>query len=157
MAAVRALKVWYRRFVEGRSWPDEVPMVIRTHDELDAVVERVLADSRDDAVPSMIQVGVEQDRRAPVLEVGLGVDRGFVYYLSRDGGWTSGDRSLTGFVVYDYMANRREIPASVEIPIDGVRRRLRDFMTTPRVPEGLFMPPEHARGVEGLVCPGVGE
>ena len=85
-------------------------------------------------VPPMIEVSVKDDFKAPVLEVGLGQEKGFIHCLSKDGGWSAGDADLTGTAVYDYMGQVREVPASSEVPLAGVRAALQEFVTSGQRP-----------------------
>lgn len=104
--------------------------MVETAEELDALVDRVLADAMGAEVPPMIEVSVKDDFKAPVLEVGLGQEKGFVHCPSKDGGWPAGDDALTGTTTYDYMGQVREVPASSEAPIALVREPLHRFPTT---------------------------
>ncbi|MGQ0838781.1 Imm1 family immunity protein [Actinokineospora sp.] len=102
---------------------------------MDALVDRVLDETKDHVAPPMIQVVLADVRRSPVLEVGLGRDNGFIGYSSRDeGGWSRGDQTLTGTVAYIYAGSSSEVPASAEIPTEQVRRGLVEFWETGRRP-----------------------
>jgi hypothetical protein len=132
---VVALEIWYNQTPANDYNEGESAIVVETVAELDALVDRVLSESKDATVPPMIEVSVKGDFKAPVLEVGLGQEEGFIHCLSKDGGWSVGDSALTGTVTYDYMGQVREVPESNEVPVAVVRNGLREFMATKAAPE----------------------
>lgn len=125
-----ALEIWYDQRPANDFGAGDPAIVVETAEELDALVDRVLAAAVSAEVPPMIEVSVKDDFKAPVLEVGLGQERGFVHVLSKDGGWSAGDDALTGTASYDYMGQVREVPASSEVPTAVVRECLHRFLDT---------------------------
>lgn len=121
-----ALEIWYTH--DG---PERVAAVA----ELDALVDRILTDFQGAAASAMIQVAVEGEWTRGVLEVGLGPERGFIFFLAEDGGQSEGDFSRTDFVTYDYMGSVREIPGSAEVPMAQIRAGLREFLETGEKPK----------------------
>lgn len=123
------LEIWYDQEPANDLGPGDPPIIVNTTAELDAFVDRLLDETRDHAVPSMIQVAVVGGPEWHAMEVGVGQERGFVtYHAIDDGGVTLGDPTRTGWVVYDYMANATEIDASAEIPVELVRQGLREYL-----------------------------
>lgn len=124
------LAVWYDQDVEGDDDEEGLAIVVRTAAELDALIDRVLEETRDHRCPAMIQVGLLGNDGLPVLEVGLGQTRGFITYHAQDGGSTRGEGNLDEFAEYVYMGNLSEIRAGYEVPVEDVRRGLREFLAT---------------------------
>ncbi|OLR94042.1 Imm1 family immunity protein [Actinokineospora bangkokensis] len=124
------LGVWYDQ--DSRDAYDEGDPVIpmRTAAELDALIERVRADTVAHRCPAMIQVGILGNEGYPVLEVGLGQDKGFIHYHAHDAGRTIGDGDPATTVEYVYMGSLSDVPADSEVPIETVRRGLHEFLAT---------------------------
>ncbi|MGX7825360.1 Imm1 family immunity protein [Actinokineospora sp. 24-640] len=116
------LAVWYDQD-EGQ---DEI--VVRTEDELNALIDRVLDDTKDHRCPAAIQVGIKGNDGYPVLEVGLGQEKGFVQYHAEDGGSTKGEGDPEAYVEYVYMGNLSEVSADVEVDMQLVRQGLVEFL-----------------------------
>lgn len=125
-----ALEIWYDQQPANDFGAGDPAIVVETAEELDAFVDRVLAAAVGAEVPPMIEVSVKDDFKAPVLEVGLGVEKGFIHCLSKDGGWSQGDATMTGAATYDYMGQVREVSASSEVPVVRVRECLHRFLDT---------------------------
>ncbi|MEV6609259.1 Imm1 family immunity protein [Kutzneria sp. NPDC051319] len=121
-----ALEVWYRHAADGEA----SPLVVETATQLDELVDRILDETVSNRVPVMVQVAVAGDWKRGVMEVGLGHDQGFIVFQTADGGSTKGAGSPEDFVEYVYMGSLSEVPADVEVPIQMVRRGLREFLET---------------------------
>lgn len=116
------LEVWYEQ---------TGPAVVTTVEELDAVVDRVIAMAASDPVPALAQVVVQgAPEDGLYLEVGLGNERGVVTAIGPEGGRSKGDASQMGTVMYDYVGHTAEVPAAAEVPIADVRQALREFLTS---------------------------
>jgi hypothetical protein len=119
-----ALEIWY----DNEVCSGDSPVIVHTAIELDMFLDRLLHDTAEHAVPSMIQATITGHPERGVIEVGIGPSRGFVNYLAADGGITLGDRSRTGPATYDYMGSATEVDASAEIPVALVRRGLHEYL-----------------------------
>ncbi|MDQ3576474.1 MAG: Imm1 family immunity protein [Actinomycetota bacterium] len=118
------LAVWYDQD------EDQDEIIIRTEDELNVLIDRVLDETKGHRCPAAIQVGVKDNEGYPVLEVGLGQEMGFIQYHAEDGGSTSGDGNSDSYVEYVYMGNLSEVQADVEVSIQQVRQGLVEFLRT---------------------------
>jgi hypothetical protein len=123
-----ALEIWYDQAPANDLGPGDPPIIVSTTAELDTFLDRLLRDTADHAVPSMIQASISGHPERGVMEVGIGEERGFINYVAADGGITLGDHSRTGWTVYDYMGSASEVDASAEIPVALVRQGLREFL-----------------------------
>lgn len=121
-----ALEVWYRHASDGAT----SPVVVETAQQLDELIDRILGETASHRVPAMVQVAVAGDWKRGVMEVGLGRDQGFILFQTADGGSTKGIGSPGDVVEYTYMGSLSEVPADVEVPIQTVRRGLREFLET---------------------------
>lgn len=126
-----ALEVWYDQDRHGELGQDDPATVVTSVEELDALVDRVLAENADESVPSMIQVAVADAPQQGAVQVGLAADVGFIAGLFNDGSAGTSRGSATGEEkrVYDYMGHAREVPVRAEIPLDQLREGLREFLT----------------------------
>ncbi|WP_082860028.1 Imm1 family immunity protein [Alloactinosynnema sp. L-07] len=127
------LEVWYDQDAENDYGSGDPAYVVSTVGELNALVDRVLVETRDHRCPAMIQVNVH-GQRLPVLEVGLGRERGFIVYHAEDGGSTKGDGDPLARVEYVYMGSLSETSADVEVGLHDVRHGLMEFMETGQRP-----------------------
>lgn len=125
------LKVWYEHPDDPTADPF---LVIGSPGELDAFIDRVREETKGNRCPPMVQAVVDGGARLPILQIGLGQDKGFVGYSAKDGGWTRGMGSEAEIVEYVYMGNLTEIKASVEVSIETVRQGLHEFMATGQRP-----------------------
>lgn len=125
-----ALEIWYDQDTANDLGEGDPAIVVATPDELDAFVDRVLDETRSHSAPPMIEVSVAGDPTSPAMHVGLGQERGFIFYMATDGGWTQGDRSRDDVVTYVYVGSASEIAGNTEVPLADVRRGLREFMET---------------------------
>ncbi|WP_424183283.1 Imm1 family immunity protein [Actinokineospora sp. G85] len=124
------LEVWYNQIPKNKFHPGEPTIKVRTAAELDALIDRIRAETRDHRCPASIQMKVLANERDPVLEVGLGQDKGYIHYLADDFGRTVGDGDPDATVEYVYMSNLGEVPADSEVSIDVVRQGLHEFLAT---------------------------
>ncbi|MFC6093147.1 Imm1 family immunity protein [Saccharothrix lopnurensis] len=107
------------------------PLVIRTRQDVEELLDHVSTASATQAVPSMIEIRRADDPWAhQVLHAGIGADHGFVR-VSGDPEYrtTVGDPTATGEVVFDYMDNATEVPAREIVPLSTVRNILTAFIT----------------------------
>lgn len=121
------LEVWYDQQSENQYGSGEPAVIVRTADELDALVDRVLEETKDHRCPPVIEVSI-RGQQLPVLEVGLGQTKGFITYHAEDGGSTKGDGNSEEYVEYVYGGNLSEIAADAEVGIQEVRRGLHTFL-----------------------------
>lgn len=124
------LSVWYDRTVRADN--GDVAFAVTTPQELDDLVDRIQAETSDYLAPPMIQVALAGGtRRGPMMEVGIGAEKGFIGYTGPDeGGWTQGDGDPDALADYVYMDSHSQIPANAEVPMDVVRRGLHEFLAT---------------------------
>lgn len=125
-----ALEIWYDQDTANELGEGDPAIVVSTADELDAFVDRVLAETKTHSAPPMIEVSIAGDPTSPAMQVGLGQERGFIFYMAADGGWTQGDQSRDDVVTYVYVGSASEIAGTTEVPLADVRRGLREFMVT---------------------------
>ncbi|MGW5052419.1 Imm1 family immunity protein [Actinokineospora sp. NPDC004072] len=123
------LEAWYDQAAENDYGPGEPAYVLRTVEDLNALVDRVLAETAGHRCGAMIQLNIK-GQRLPVLEVGLGQGKGFIQYHVADGGSTKGDGDPSKRVEYVYMGNLSEVQADAEVDIATVRQGLVEFMET---------------------------
>lgn len=124
------LEFWYDQEPENDLSEGDPAIVIRTAAELDELIDRVLAETKDNRVAAMIQVGIRGNLGYPILEVGLGQEKGFLQYHAEDAGSTKGNGSPDALAEYVYMGNLSEVPADVEVPLSTVRQGLHEFLRT---------------------------
>lgn len=134
-----ALEVWYEPHAA-------TPAVVRTVEELDALVDRIIADAASDPIPAAAQVVVQDAPDGNLyLEVGLGPQRGVVTAIGPGGGLSKGDTSRHGTVTYDFAGHTAELPASAELPINEVRQALREYLTSGgELPQTVAFEPDEA-------------
>lgn len=119
-----ALEAWYD--------PDDDPISIRTTADADALLDRMAADGAGFEVPPLAELSRHDEDGWAVSYIGVNVKsgRGIMTYSDPNGSATTSNGSHTGdTVTYDYMAHTRELPASAEIPLDDVRKAVREFVT----------------------------
>lgn len=134
-----ALEVWYD--------PDATtPTVVTTVAELDALIDRIVAEAAEDPIPAAAQVVVQGAADGDLyLEVGLGAQRGFVTAIGPGGGMSRGETARTGTVTYDYAGHTAELPANAELPVNEVRQALREYLTTGgKLPQAIAFEPVRA-------------
>jgi hypothetical protein len=113
--------------------------ITRTPAEVDAVLDTLTGMSRQDwpVLAEVTQADVD-DIRAPMLGVGLHVDRGILMYSgpdNRPGSYSRGDDPADGESV-DYMLGNSstEFPSGCEVPANIVRRAVHEFAENARRP-----------------------
>ncbi|MFD9891320.1 Imm1 family immunity protein [Amycolatopsis sp. NPDC059027] len=134
---VVTLEVWYNQEPDNDYSEGEPAILVTTPEELDALIARVQTDTKDVAVPSMVECSVAGDPKQGVFDMGVGVEKSFVIFMAPDAVRTQGGSTPGEYVAYDYMAHVREIPADCEVPMDEVRRVAGEFLSTGKVPAGL--------------------
>ncbi|MEU4802539.1 Imm1 family immunity protein [Actinosynnema sp. NPDC023587] len=103
----------------------ENPFLIRTQEDMDELVERVRTASAGHPCPTIVEItNAENPFRSPVVNAGIGADRGFVHENWHPQRATQGDPDATGVVVYDVQGNAADIPAIREVPLHVVREVL---------------------------------
>jgi Immunity protein Imm1 len=110
-------------------------LVTTTHDEIDMILDNLVALSREDwpAAAEVTEAGVD-DLTAAELYVGFHVDRGALLYSgpdNLDGSFSQGDGPTNGKpILYMVGHSDNEFPPDSEIPIDVVRRAVHEFAET---------------------------
>ncbi|SHF13031.1 Imm1 family immunity protein [Streptoalloteichus hindustanus] len=118
-----ALEAWYDA--------DEGAVLIRTSDDLDSLLDRMVRDA-DAPVPPMAELFYRGSDGWAIAQAGIRATagRGFFAYADPDGSVMTCDSGAAGSVEYDYMGNVREVPASAEAPIAEGRRAAHEFLRT---------------------------
>ncbi|GAA3876829.1 hypothetical protein GCM10022243_47110 [Saccharothrix violaceirubra] len=105
------------------------PILVRTQDELGALIERVRTAATGLPCPPIVTIGEADDPwGSPILEAGIGEDRGFVRETWNPMRVTRGDLSATGVLVYDFQAHPADIPADQAVSLDVVREVLAAYL-----------------------------
>lgn len=105
------------------------PVVIRTHEELSSLVDKVSAYSSDHPCASIVEISVADDPYGfPNLYAGIGPTSGFVQEYWDPPRATIGNRDASGVVVFDLQGNGTEIPAFQEVPLATVRAVLAAYL-----------------------------
>ncbi len=128
------LAIWYDQDAGDDFREGDGEIIIRTQEELDSLVDRVLRETVDHRCPAAVQVSINGRKGLPVLEVGLGQTKGFIQYHAEDEGSTKGEGDPDQYVEYVYMGNLSEVQADVEVDIHQVRRGLVEFFETGQRP-----------------------
>ncbi|MEV6831884.1 Imm1 family immunity protein [Amycolatopsis sp. NPDC051102] len=128
------LEVWYNQEPDNDYAEGDPPILVSTAAELDALIAQVQADTKGLPVPSMVECSVQGDPRRGVFDMGIGQDKGFVVFMTPRSTHTVGDASRTGNVIYDYMGNASEIPASYEVPMAEARGAAVAFLEREELP-----------------------
>lgn len=122
-----ALDVYYAR---GHG---QHPVTISTADDVDALVDRVCAESPERA-PILMEVHISGDPYSQGLDVGVDGDRGALRYSGRDwpeGIYSTGDGPVDGEPLrYFYMDSDTEFPPNANVPLATVREAIREFLAT---------------------------
>lgn len=122
--------------VELEAWYDaehDGPTIIRTPDELDAVLDAVTGwDGR-----ILVDLYVADNRARATFNVGVNARTrcGALYYADDHGEWfsmatTESDQAPVERILYYYMNSDTEYPGDCEIPLDVVRRAAHEYMAT---------------------------
>ena len=123
------LEIWYDQVAENDYSGGEAAILVSTAGELNALIDRVLAETKDHRCPPMIEVAI-RGQRLPVLEVGVGPEKGFIVYHAEDSGTTKGTGDPEQYVEYVSGGSLSEVSAGVEVDLDVVRRGLVEFLET---------------------------
>lgn len=122
-----ALDVYYAR---GHG---DAPVTVATTDDVDALLDRVRAESPEHA-PILMEVHISGDPYSQGLDVGVNGDRGVLRYSGRDwpeGVYSTGDGPAQGEPLrYFYMDTDTEFPPNSDVPLTTVRQAVREFLTT---------------------------
>jgi hypothetical protein len=121
--------------------PDE-HVVTNTHAEIDDMLDKVAATSREDwpAAVQVTEASVEAvaDINSAEMIVGFHVDRGALLYAgpdNMDGSFSRNDGPDDGEpILYMVGTYDNEFPSNSEIPVDVVRRAVHEFAETGRRP-----------------------
>jgi hypothetical protein len=107
--------------------------IARTHAELDAALDRLAALSGP-AWPALAEVTQTDNKRGPLLYVGVHVDLGALLYSGDDdevGSFTKGQGQPVGEpILYMYMTSASEAPPNAEVPAALVRQAAHEFADT---------------------------
>ncbi|MCP2093896.1 MULTISPECIES: Imm1 family immunity protein [Actinosynnema] len=118
-----ALEAWY-------DWESDGPTIVRTTEELDRVLDRVVGWEG----PALVELLVAENLTRAVFDVGLNgkIGLGTLYYSGGGSGrlCSLGASSGEGNVLYYYMNSDTEFPLSSEVPLDLVRQAAHEYMST---------------------------
>ncbi|MGQ0840123.1 Imm1 family immunity protein [Actinokineospora sp.] len=109
------------------------PVTIRTGDELDGLLDRVLDDGMNYQVPPLIELSHRGESGWFIVQIGINVkqNRGFIAHAGPMGSVLSSDGTTdTAMVEYDYMGHVREIPRNAEITLSVVRRAVHQVLAS---------------------------
>lgn len=117
-----ALDAWYES-------DDDQPIAVRTHDDLNTLLDRMVSDRSRVAVPPLAELSGHDPDGWVIVHIGVNTDRGFISHADANGAVISTNEiDANRQVTYDYMGHLREIPASAEIPLADVRRAAHDLL-----------------------------
>lgn len=112
---------------------ENAPITLTTPDDIDALIERVRAESPQ-AAPILMDVHLSGDPFSQGLDIGVRSNCGIVRYSGDKwprGVISIGEQSeLEEEVAYFYMGNWRGFPSNSEVPLNMVRQALKEFMET---------------------------
>ncbi|SMD20618.1 Imm1 family immunity protein [Lentzea albidocapillata] len=119
-----ALEAWFDSDAED-------PTIVRTSDELDAVLDTIAAWP----YPGQLQLLIADNPGYVVLDVGLNgaKQRGVLFYSNQelpDAYASQGSDTVDPAPIYYYMGSDTEFPATAEIPLADVRRAAHEYMST---------------------------
>lgn len=112
----------------------EQPAVARTAEEVNAIIDELLAQDYDSSMATMV-IAEQRDADEYIAELSIGVDPdrgvGSAQYATPDGAWfTKGQPSTHPEVLYCYFGNEREFPHDSEIPLSELRTVVATFLAT---------------------------
>ena len=120
-----ALRAWYDPD------NDDEPIIVGTTDDLDAFLDRLVADGASVEVPPLMQLSRRDSEGWAVLHIGVNGDRGVLTHTDATGSYTTTNGAEPGAsITYDYMCHIREVPDNAEIPLPDVRKAAHEFVTT---------------------------
>lgn len=124
------LKMWYDQEPDNDLSAGDPAVLVSTWEELSAFIDRVSTLATDQPCPSVIEVSIADDPYAfPIIEAGIGADRGFVRVNGADAlRTTQGDPDAEGTVRYDLQGQETLIPASTEVSLTTVRAVLGAYL-----------------------------
>ncbi|KOV79912.1 hypothetical protein ADL03_35625 [Nocardia sp. NRRL S-836] len=108
----------------------EPAIIVQTHEELSALIDRVSTRSATQPYPSLVEVSIAEDPYGfPTVNAGIGAEKGYVRISGMDElRATQGTPDATGVRVYDFQGHETLIPASYEVPLDTVRAVLAAYL-----------------------------
>ena len=109
------------------------PITVATADDVDALIERVCAESAENA-PILMEVHISGDPYSQGLDVGVVGDHGALRYSGRDwpeGVYSTGDGPTDGEPLhYFYMDTDTEFPSNADVPLATIRKAVLEFLAT---------------------------
>ncbi len=121
-----ALRAWYD--------PDDdnEPIIVGSTRDLDALLDRLVADGASVEVPPLMQLSRRDPDGWAVLHIGVNGDRGVLTHTGSEGSYVTvnGTDADTSTITYDYMGHVREVPGNAEIPLHDVRAAGHEFVMT---------------------------
>ncbi|MGW6932881.1 Imm1 family immunity protein [Lentzea sp. NPDC054927] len=124
------LEIWYDQMPDNDYGPGDPAIIVATHEELSAFIDRVSAQSAAQPCPSLVEVSIAEDPYGfPTVNAGIGADRGYVRVSGADElRATQGDSNAADNVVYDFQGHETLVPASYEVPLSTVRAVLAAYL-----------------------------
>jgi hypothetical protein len=126
--------------------------IARTHQELDAALDRLTALSRLDW-PALAEVTKTDDLMGPLLYVGARADRGALVYSGDDdpdGSCTSNGLPQDGEpLLYMYMTSDMTLPPDAEVDVEQVRQAVHEFADTGTRPATVLWQPWRSGPAQG--------
>ncbi|WP_051385997.1 Imm1 family immunity protein [Actinokineospora inagensis] len=126
---------------------EDEPTVLRTPEDVTALLDRAQTDSRKFDIPVFMQWYLED---SDAIEFGVGVNDNLGALSFTGGNWPglwfslgnpdAGDELLS----YDYMSHERPTPAYCEIPFTDVVKAAQEFLTTGDRPTSVTWKEMHA-------------
>ncbi len=105
------------------------PVLIRTQDELSALVDRVSTYSAGNPCASIVEISVADDPYGfPTMYAGIGRTAGYVHEYWDPARATIGERDATGNALFDLQGNGQEIPVYQLVPLTIVRAVLAAYL-----------------------------
>jgi hypothetical protein len=126
---VAALEVWYDQKPEDDFNPGDPAIIVSTHEELAALLDRVSEQSARQPCPSIITVYVADDPyRFPSVRAGVGAEQGYVQVSSRTGRRATLGDDIVGDRLYDFQGHGEDVPLRHEVPLTTVRAVLAAYL-----------------------------
>ncbi|WP_439661620.1 Imm1 family immunity protein [Lentzea sp. HUAS TT2] len=124
------LEIWYDQKPDNDYGPGDPAILVTTHEELTAFIDRVSERSGDQPCPSVVEVSIAEDPYGfPTVNAGIGPDRGYVRVSGADDlRATPGSPDAVGERIYDFQGHETLVPASCEVPLTTVRLVLAAFL-----------------------------
>lgn len=125
----------YYRYSHG-----EHPLILRTVADMDALIDALLAESRENNTAVMYHLGrpfnaagvPDHELRIAVIPKSQTGALRYMGFFDKNGGtcFSQGDTGKTGEVLHYYMGHDEEFPADSEIPLADIRTAAREFLIT---------------------------